>query len=80
MVRKIMHRICAGPASQRHAPQQPLLLPNAWVLREPRASNDFQAEVTLEDFHRIINAGVGGPGDVLSAFGFPRGTSGRSSD
>ena len=84
MVRKIMHRICACPASQRDARQQSLLLPSAWVSCGPAASIGIQREVTRNDFQRIINqfadAGAGEPGYVLSAFGFSRGASGRSSD
>ena len=52
--------------------------------RCPAAIGGFWAEVAGDDFQRIINqfanAGAGGPGDALSAFGLPRGASGRSRD
>ena len=85
MVRKIMHRISAGPASQRDVRHQSHFSPNsAWASRCPAAIGSFQAEVARDDFLRITNqfadAGAGGPGDVLSAFGLPRGASGRSRD
>ena len=77
MVRKTMHRISAGPASQRDVRRQSHFSPSsAWASRCPAAIGSFQAEVARDDFLRTINqfadAWAGGPGDVLSAFGLPR--------
>ena len=84
MVRKVMHRICAGLASQRDARQQSLRLPNAWVPHEPAAIKNFQTEVTRDDIQGIIVqfdvAGALGARRCALSFCFPRGASGRSCD
>ena len=78
MVRKIMHRISDGPASQRDVCHQSLVSPNSVSATCPAVTGNFQTEVAPNDFQRIIDqfadAEVGGPSDVLLAFGLPRGS------
>ena len=77
MARKIMHRIPAGPASQRDVRHQSLVSPNTVSATCPAVIGNFQTEVAPNDFQRIIDqfagAGVGGASYVLSAFGLLRG-------
>ena len=74
----------AGPASQRDVRHQSLVSPNSVSATCPAVVGNFQTEVAPNDFQRIIDqfadAGLKGPSDVLSAFGLPRGASGRSRD
>ena len=64
MVRKIMHRISAGPTSQRDVRHQSPFSPNsASASCCPAAIGSFQTEVARDDFQRTTNLlmqGLGG--------------------
>ena len=84
MVRRIMHRISAGPASQRSASVSfchRTALRHLVVQRPSVTSRRRLLETVFSVLStNFADAGAGGPSDVLPAFGLLRSASGRSRD
>ena len=93
MKRRRFHRIAAAPPPQRAVQRKLKVLRGSdGAAAQPAhasaslgSAEDKPGQTSgPEAFHRVIkqftDAAAGGPGDVLSALGFPRGASGRSRD
>ena len=91
MARRIVHRIQAKSAPQRRVQCDPTSTPSSarvshsqavgptTVTLSPPGSASGEAEFR-RSVAQFVDAAAGGPGDVLSAFGMPRGAAGRSRD